>query len=103
MTGPGRASAASAAHACAPGDWWAAVAHGLHVLTCARAQTVCGFDLLVCGNKSYVCDVNGWSFVKSSKKFWDDAAFQLVRLMKFHQVGLPSALCPLLGSATGNR
>lgn len=85
------------------------MAHGLHVLTCARAQTVCGFDLLVCGNKSYVCDVNGWSFVKSSKKFWDDAAFQLVRLMKFHQVGLcplpPARLCyrQPLGSAPGNR
>jgi inositol hexakisphosphate/diphosphoinositol-pentakisphosphate kinase len=49
-------------------------------------QKVCGFDLLVCGNKSYVCDVNGWSFVKSSKKFWDDAADELYKLMKDHQV-----------------
>jgi Ca2+-binding EF-hand superfamily protein len=34
----------------------------------------CGFDILKCRNKSYVCDVNGFSFVKTSVKYYEDAA-----------------------------
>jgi inositol hexakisphosphate/diphosphoinositol-pentakisphosphate kinase len=37
-------------------------------------QDICGFDMLRCGGKTYVCDVNGFSFVKTSFKYYEDCS-----------------------------
>ncbi|KAJ1443700.1 Histidine phosphatase superfamily, clade-2 [Sesbania bispinosa] len=63
----------------------------------AFRQSVCGFDLLRCEGRSYVCDVNGWSFVKNSHKYYDDAACVLRKMfLDAKAPHLSSAIPPTL-------
>jgi len=66
-------------------------------------QEICGFDMLRSGNKTFIVDVNGFSFVKTGGKFYEDCA-QSVRNIIYKKLmsSTPSKPLSMDGSAKKN-
>lgn len=65
----------------------------------AFGQTICGLDLLRSGGRSYIVDVNGWSFVKGNETYWERAAAILRELFLCQRI--PRSLSNPRRSAVG--
>ena len=56
-----------------------------HLVTIAFQQRMCGLDLLRSQDGgTYVCDVNGWSFVKNSQSYYTDAGEIMREIIEEH-------------------
>ena len=77
--------------------------HYYWLINFSLKQTVNGFDLLRTNGKSLICDVNGFSFVKTSQKYYDDASQLLAEIILQKlapQLWIPQPLSVLPATAT---
>ena len=65
-------------------------------------QEICGFDMLRSGKNTYVVDVNGFSFVKTGGKFYEDCA-QSVRNIIYKKLTNDGPEKPLMSPLVGEK